>query len=84
MLGFFRLFLMVERKRHFAKAVTYRVFGSAATVAVAYAMTGNAEISAAIGVADTVAKIGLYYLHERMWYRVKWGIRKGEDAPNRD
>jgi uncharacterized membrane protein len=57
---------MVERKRHLAKAVTYRVFGSAATVAVAYLITGSAEASAAIGAADSLAKIGLYYFHERM------------------
>ncbi len=66
---------MVERKRHLAKAVTYRVFGSMATVAVAYMLTGNAEVSAAIGAADTIAKIGLYYAHERLWYRIKWGVK---------
>ncbi len=68
---------MVERKRHLAKAVTYRFFGSGATAIIAYVFTGDAAIGATIGAADTVVKIGCYYLHERAWYRIKWGIRAG-------
>lgn len=66
---------MVERKRHLAKAVTYRLFGSAATSFIAFAATGDARIGVSIGALDSVVKIGLYYLHERLWYRVKWGVR---------
>jgi uncharacterized membrane protein len=68
---------MVERKRHLAKAVTYRVFGSAATAFIAFGATGDVGIGASVGALDSVLKIGLYYLHERLWYRVKWGIRGG-------
>lgn len=65
---------MVLRRRHLAKAVSYRVFGSLATVAIAFVLTGDAAISASIGLADSLAKIGLFYLHERAWYRIKWGV----------
>lgn len=65
---------MVLRKRHFAKAVTYRVLGSAGTAAIAYGATGSLQLGAAVGVVDTVVKIGLYYFHERIWYRVRWGV----------
>jgi uncharacterized membrane protein len=65
---------MVQRKRHLAKAVTYRVFGSAGTAAIAYVATGDAAIGATVGVLDSVVKIGLYYVHERLWYRVRWGV----------
>ena len=68
---------MVERKRHLAKAVSYRFFGSMGTAAAAWAVTGNVKVGAVIGVFDTVAKIGLYYIHERAWYRIKWGVRPG-------
>ena len=61
---------MVERKRHLAKAVTYRVCGSVATVAVAYFITKDTAISATIGTGDALAKIALYYIHERLWYRI--------------
>jgi uncharacterized membrane protein len=66
---------MVERKRHLAKAVTYRFFGSCGTAVVAYAATGNITLGASIGVLDSVVKIGLYYIHERAWYRIEWGTR---------
>jgi uncharacterized membrane protein len=66
---------MVQRRRHLAKAVTYRLFGSAATAGIAYVVSGDAAIGASVGVLDSVAKIGLYYLHERVWYRVRWGVR---------
>ncbi len=73
---------MVERKRHLAKSLTYRVFGSAATAGIAYVATGNAKISASVGLIDSVIKIGIYYLHERVWYHVKWGVHPG--TPRKD
>jgi uncharacterized membrane protein len=66
---------MVERKRHLAKAVTYRVFGSAGTAVIASVATGDAALGASIGLLDSVVKVGLYYVHERAWYRVRWGVR---------
>ena len=72
---------MVERKRHLAKAVSYRCFGSLGTVVIAYIATGNVALGFSIGAVETVAKIGVYYLHERVWYRIKWGIRTGPGAP---
>lgn len=66
---------MVERKRHLAKALTYRLFGSGVTAGIAYFATGDAALGASIGAIDTVVKIGGYYLHERAWYRIQWGIR---------
>lgn len=68
---------MVERKRHLAKAVSYRLFGSMATGAIALAFTGRVDLAAGVGVADTVVKLGLYYLHERLWYRIRWGVHPG-------
>ncbi len=67
--------MMVERKRHLAKAVSYRVFGSLGTAAAAYCVTGDARLGVMVGAFDSVAKIGLYYIHERAWYRIRWGIR---------
>ena len=68
---------MVQRRRHFAKAVTYRVFGSVGTAAIAFAATGDLRLGASIGVLDSLAKVALYYIHERAWYRVRWGLRDG-------
>ena len=69
--------LMVERKRHLAKAITYRLLGSTVTAGIGYLVSGSFELGAALGVADTVLKTGLYYAHERIWYRIKWGVVEG-------
>lgn len=68
---------MVERTRHLAKAVTYRALGSFGTAMIAYIATGDAKLGTSIGVLDSLAKVGLYYLHERTWCRIRWGIRHG-------
>jgi len=73
---------MVERKRHLAKAVTYRLFGSMGTAAIAYVATGDAKLGASIGGLDMLVKIGLYYIHERAWYRIRWGVRR--EGPGRE
>lgn len=73
---------MVQRKRHLAKALTYRVLGSAGTAAIAYIATGDMKIGASVGAIDSIAKIGIYYAHERVWYRIKWGVR--ESGAKRD
>lgn len=69
---------MVERKRHLAKALTYRVFGSMATGAVALVLSKRIEIAAGVALADTVIKIVLYYVHERVWYHISWGVHAGQ------
>src|SRR5438045_265778 len=74
---------MVQRKRHLAKALTYRVFGSAATAGIAYVATGDMRIGASVGIIDSVVKVGAYYLHERVWYRIRWGIRAEAGGPTR-
>lgn len=75
---------MVLRRRHLAKALSYRLFGSAATAVIAWLFTGDAALSAKVGIADTIAKIGLYYIHERLWYRIKWGVHTPSDKPRRE
>ena len=73
---------MVERKRHLAKAFSYRVMGSLGTAAIAVVATGDARLGASIGLLDSVVKIGLYYAHERAWYRVRWGVRSSHGGGN--
>lgn len=71
---------MPSRRRHLAKAVSYRVFGTVGTAAAAYVVTGNIEIGATIGVLDSAIKIGLYYMHERAWHRIEWGESRRDGA----
>ena len=53
--------------------------GLLVTMVVAYGITHRTELSVAIGLADTAVKLVAYYFHERLWLRVKFGLRRPTD-----
>ena len=64
---------MESHARSVVKALSWRVFGTFITAIVAWGVTGKAGIGLAIGLADTVVKLGVYYAHERAWTRIRFG-----------
>lgn len=60
--------------RSILKGVTWRVIASGTTMTVVYIMTGNLALVASVGAVDILAKVFFYYLHERTWGKVHWGI----------
>ncbi len=62
--------------RHLAKAVSYRILGTITTVVVGLIITGNLEIAASLGIIDIIIKTVLYYVHERIWYHMPFGIKR--------
>lgn len=67
---------MDTKSRSVAKAISYRAFGSLSTAFIFYFMTGDWKLSAGAGLADSVVKLGLYFLHERMWNQIPYGRPK--------
>jgi uncharacterized membrane protein len=67
---------MESNTRSLAKAVSYRLLGSAATAGIVLALTGKPAISVGVGLFDMLAKIGLYFLHERLWNHINFGRPK--------
>jgi uncharacterized membrane protein len=67
---------MESHARSIAKALSYRILGSACTAAICYAVSGRAALSLGAGGVDMVAKLGLYFLHERVWDRIGFGREK--------
>jgi uncharacterized membrane protein len=55
------------------KAVTWRTIGSLDTAMWAWIYTGSAITGLKIGGYEVLTKIGLYYLHERLWAQVPIG-----------
>lgn len=62
--------------RSIAKAISYRVLGSVSTAAIVYMFSGDMKVSAGVGALDVVTKIGLYWLHERVWNNISFGRQK--------
>ena len=59
--------------RSAAKALSWRVFASLTTMLIVYAFTGKLTLSLGIGAFDFLSKLVLYFAHERIWNRVRWG-----------
>ena len=60
------------QKRTIVKTLTWRVTASLTTFIIAWALTGNLLIGATIGSIEAIAKIFLYYFHERIWNNIIW------------
>ena len=60
------------QKRTIVKTLTWRVTASLTTFIIAWTLTGDLLIGASIGSIEAIAKIFLYYFHERIWNNIKW------------
>lgn len=68
-------------KRHIAKTITWRIVGTADTMMVAWFISGNPLTGVKIGGLEVITKMVLYFLHERTWFKVNYGLPHRE-KPN--
>ncbi len=61
-------------KRSLVKTVTWRTIGTIDTIIIARLITGSWTAGAAIGGIEVFTKMVLYFLHERGWSFVDWGL----------
>ena len=71
---------MESRKRSIAKSLSWRFIATTITVSVTYFLTGELTLAAEVGLIDTVFKLVVMYLHERVWLRISLG-RPPEPPP---
>jgi uncharacterized membrane protein len=67
---------MDSTSRSLAKAVSYRVLGSAVTALIVLLFSGSLRVSLGVGALDMLSKIALYFLHERLWNYIPYGRPK--------
>jgi uncharacterized membrane protein len=65
-----------DKKRSVAKTITYRILIILATAIVTWGMTKRWDLTIGITSVTTVVNTILYYLHERIWNSISWGIKK--------
>ncbi|MGB7394928.1 MAG: DUF2061 domain-containing protein [Pricia sp.] len=63
-----------SRKRHLLKTVSWRAVGTLDTIIISWVMTGDPMMGLKIGTFEIITKMVLYYLHERAWYRIDFGL----------
>jgi uncharacterized membrane protein len=64
------------KKRRIEKTLTWRIVGTIDTMLISWYITGNPVIGISIGGVEVFTKMILYYFHERIWYKSKFGIEK--------
>ena len=70
---------MDSHARSIAKALSWRFLATIITFCIAWLITGRVAGALAIGLADALVKLGIYYAHERAWDRVPFGRREPSD-----
>jgi uncharacterized membrane protein len=66
---------VVNRKRHIAKTISYRLISTTIGVLTIWVVTGSFKWGTAFGIAELLWKPIQYYIHERIWYKwIKYGV----------
>lgn len=61
-------------KRHIAKTITWRIVGTVDTMLLGWLVSGDIKIGLSVGGLELITKMGLYYIHERVWYKSNFGL----------
>ena len=64
---------MEHPKRSFIKAITWRIIAFLVTIIAVYIYSRDIKESLVIGISANLVKIFLYYAHERVWNKVRFG-----------
>ena len=65
-----------SKARSLLKGLTWRVVATATTIVIAWVITDDVTVALEIGAIEVFAKIGVYYVHERAWQRISFGITR--------
>jgi uncharacterized membrane protein len=63
------------KRRSLVKALSWRVLGTLDTVVISWIITGTLAVAFSIGLIELFTKMGLFFVHERLWNRISWGKR---------
>ena len=61
-------------KRHLLKTFSWRAIGTLDTILLGWLVTGNPLTGMKIGGAEVFSKMLLYFGHEKLWYKINYGL----------
>lgn len=68
--------MIVERRRHIAKTISYRIISTIIGFLIVYSISGSIKVGTTFSVVELLYKPIQYYIHERVWYKwVKFGLK---------
>ena len=63
-----------SNKRHIIKTFSWRGIGTLDTILFGWIITGNPFTGLKIGGIETASKMLLYFAHEKLWYKINFGL----------
>jgi len=73
-IAWFKSTMADTNKRHLLKTFSWRVIGTMDTFILVWIITGNPITGLKIGFTEVLTKILLYYGHEKLWYKINFGL----------
>ena len=64
----------ISHSRHIAKTLTWRIIASLDTLLITWLVSGNVKVGLSVASLEVVTKMILYYYHERVWYKINFGV----------
>jgi len=64
--------------RSIAKGISWRFVATGTTIIIVYTFFGRLDLAIAAGLLETVAKVALYWAHEKIWQKIKFGKKRIE------
>ena len=68
--------MFASKTRTILITISWRIVGTLDTMLLGWLITGSPLVGLKIGALELVTKFVLYYLHERVWLKFKFGIKK--------
>ena len=70
----FKSSILSSNKRHLIKTFSWRAIGTLDTFILGSIITGNPLMGFKIGFAEIISKMLLYFVHEKVWYKINYGL----------
>ena len=68
--------MFASKARSILKTISWRIVGTLDTMALGWFLTGDPLLGLKIGGLELITKFILYYIHERIWLKNKYGTKK--------
>ena len=69
-----------SNKRHIIKTFSWRGIGTLDTILFGWLITGNPFTGLKIGGIETASKMLIYFAHEKLWYKINFGLDRRNEA----
>jgi len=67
--------MIASKTRTILKTISWRIVGTLDTMALGWIITGSPLVGLKIGGLELITKFVLYYIHERIWLKSKYGTK---------